>query len=267
MTKLAVQMYTLKEACKEDYGKTLQFCAEAGFDGVEYHCVTPIAKEEFCDLLQKNRLTLCSSIFDLELMEQDLDAVMDFNRFCGNQRIVMPYYYAHDEESITDCICRLKPIAKTLKDQGFKLYYHNHGHEMKVMNGKRIMDILLEELSEYSVLLELDCFWAWAGGVNPVEFAQAHKNWMDTIIHIKDGFNLDTCRAEQAACVPEQLKNGLMGGRNVPTAIGRGDVPVGDVMNVAKKIGLEWLILEDDFAFPTEYEDVLFSMKTMKNYR
>ena len=267
MSSLSVQMYTLKKLCAENYEKALQFCAEAGFDGVEYHCVTPIDKIEFKDLLEKNGLALSSSIFDLEMMEKNLDKVMQFNELCSNHRIVMPYFYAHDEETIHQCVSRLKPIAKTLKNSGFQLYYHNHGHEMKKIKGRYILDILLDEMGADQIKLELDCFWAWAGGVDPVAFLLDHHDNVDDIIHIKDGFNLDNCTLLQASCVPVELKNGLMGGRCVPSALGRGDVPVKEVMQTAKELGIKWLILENDQAFPSEMEDVKYSAKFLKLYR
>ena len=267
MSMLSVQMYTLKKLCAQDYDKALRFCAEAGFDGVEYHCVTPIDKTEFKELLEKNGLVLSSSIFDLEIMEKNLDEVMRFNELCSNRRIVMPYFYAHDEETIDQCVSRLKPIAKELKNNGFKLYYHNHGHEMKKIKGRYILDILFDKIGADLIKLELDCFWAWAGGVDPVAFLLDHRDHVDDVIHIKDGFNLDDCTPLQASCVPAELKNGLMGGRNVPSALGRGNVPVAEVMKTAKELGIEWLILEDDQAFPTEMEDVEYSLKLMKLYR
>ena len=71
-----------------------------------------------------------------------------------------------------------------LAAEGIKLCYHNHSHEFfPNEDGQIIYD---ELVSRTNMGLEIDTFWAFAGGKDPIAMMEALKDRLH-FIHIKDG--------------------------------------------------------------------------------
>ncbi|MEG0013266.1 MAG: hypothetical protein RR618_04020 [Cellulosilyticaceae bacterium] len=50
-----------------------------------------------------------------------------------------------------------------------------------------------------------------------------------------------------------------------PCAIGEGDALVEEVLNVARELGFEWLIVENDNPMPNGLEDITRSIKNIQD--
>jgi sugar phosphate isomerase/epimerase len=65
---------------------------------------------------------------------------------------------------------------------GLTLAYHNHWWDHRMLNGETPWEIVAKRTN---VAFELDCAWAWIGGIAPLELA---RNYSDRIVsmHFKD---------------------------------------------------------------------------------
>lgn len=265
VAKLSIQLYTLREASKDNFEQVLKFCSEQGFQGVEFAGFYGHSKEEIKSWLDKYHLTVTSAHVPLEELEHDLQQTMEFHRFIGNHRIVCPFYLVTDQASLRELIEKLTPIAKTLTENGFDLYYHNHDHELAKMEDQYILDCLCDEIPQLK--LEVDTFWVYAAKQNPVEFLQSHKDRIDDIVHIKDGFDGRNCTQEQHDHLPNEAFNRMQRGIYMcPCSIGLGNAPIKDVIETCKQMEIEWFILENDFPYPDGYTDVARSIHTLKEF-
>lgn len=117
------------------------------------------------------------------------------------------------------------------------LLYHNHDHEFKEIEGTYILEQLFETCK--GLKAEIDTFWVHRAGVDVKEYLLKHKETVK-LIHLKDG-------------TAEKL-----------TAIGEGTAPIKTVMEMAKVLDLEWVIVENDAPVPNGLEDIERSMTYIK---
>lgn len=88
-----------------------------------------------------------------------------------------------DKSNIKRVIDVLNKASETAKKYGIKVGYHNHAQEFEKVDGKYILDILYENTNE-DVVFELDVFWVYVGGADPVEMIKKYGKRAE-LIHLK----------------------------------------------------------------------------------
>ncbi len=122
------------------------------------------------------------------------------------------------------------PICTTppgrLAAEGITLCYHNHEHEFQtVFSGIYALDILAEHTDPAALSFELDIAWITFGGEDPVKVLTRYAGRVPAI-HVKDLSRLDE--------------------RGHFTAVGTAVVPVRASVETAIKLGIEWVVVEQD---------------------
>lgn len=79
---------------------------------------------------------------------------------------------------------RLNRAGKKLREQGLKLYYHNHTHEWRRDGDDYLMEILLKNTDPDWVCLQMDAGWAACAGVDPVAFVKKYPGRVE-LMHVK----------------------------------------------------------------------------------
>lgn len=80
----------------------------------------------------------------------------------------------------------LNEAGKKLRDAGIRLHYHNHDFEFNIQfNGKRIIDIMLEQFDPKVVDLCVDVAWVRRGNDDPAAFLKKHASRIG-YLHFKD---------------------------------------------------------------------------------
>ena len=81
---------------------------------------------------------------------------------------------------------RLNAAAAQAAELGLKVGYHNHDHELATtIDGTPVLEVFAG-LLDPAVLLEVDLYWATAGGVDPVAPARTLGDRV-VAVHVKDG--------------------------------------------------------------------------------
>lgn len=66
-------------------------------------------------------------------------------------------------------------IGQVMKDAGLQFGYHNHNFEFGTIEGKvPYFDVLMADLDRDLVTMELDTFWAFKAGHNPVDLIKKY---------------------------------------------------------------------------------------------
>lgn len=240
--KLGLQMYSLRDVCKDDYEKALRFAAECGYEGVEFAGFFDIPANEMKALLDKYHLTAMGSHTAWEIIENDFDSMVAYNKTIGNNRIVCPGITMDTEEDVKSVAKRFQGYAQRLAKEGMVFYYHNHAHEFEQDNGKYLMDILGDNTTPNELKFELDVYWVYRGGVNPVRYMKKYADRLD-IFHIKDGDKYDG------------------------TPVGAGEVDIDGVLAFSKAHGMEWAVVEAESGTTPErqMQDVRLSAEYLKD--
>ncbi len=217
--KLGLQMYSLRDVCKEDYEKALRFASECGYQGVEFAGFFDIPASEMKALLEKYNLVAMGSHTAWEIIDEDFDNMVAYNKTISNDRIICPWAPLDDAASTIAYAEKFNAASEKLKAVGMSLYYHNHAAEFEQEDGKYLMDILGEHTVPDSLKFELDVYWLYRGGVNPVRYMKKYADRLD-IFHIKDGDKYDG------------------------TPVGMGEVDITGVLAYSKEHGMDWAVVE-----------------------
>ncbi|ONI39768.1 hypothetical protein AN640_01595 [Candidatus Epulonipiscium fishelsonii] len=237
--KIGVQLYTLREECEDDFFGVLEKVAKLGYDGVEFAGFFGKTAEEVKECLEKNNLEVVGSHTSLDLLKNHLAEVITYNKEIGNDVIICPYSEVKDEQSKDELVPFLIKVGKILKENSMKFLYHNHDHEFIEVNSKPILEYILHDTENF-VSSELDTFWIFRADRNPVEYMEYLGDKLE-LVHIKDG-NKDEI-----------------------LSVGAGEVDIKSIVNQAKKMGLKWIVVENDNPSPTGMEDITRSINYLKS--
>ena len=235
--------------------ETLTAIKDAGYDGIELcgfmihpmgmvvRLLTqaagmPVGKGGNLDwhvLVKESGLEVVGLHLDLGTLEKDIAACAEEAEFFGTKHIVITGMYRFNygsEVEVRKLARRLNEAGKALKGQGIELLYHNHNCELRYTeSGKRAYEILLEETDPAYVNFEFDSYWFAEGGADPL-YWMCRLGGRMKLWHINDRGS----RVSGTAITPI-LKSDSM-------ELGAGNMPLDALMEQAKAVGCEAVILE-----------------------
>jgi sugar phosphate isomerase/epimerase len=225
VSRIALQLYTVRDECAKDLAGALARTAALGFDGVELHDLYGHSAPEFRRLLDENGLVACGCHTGLARVESELETVAAELRVLGTDRLVVPWIDPPQTAAEADAACgRLLVAADRTTDLGLRFGFHNHDGELRVQeDGRTLLDRLLDAPADL-LFLEVDLGWVWYVGDDPMAFAE-RVGGRAPLLHVKD-----------------MQKDG--GSIHVP--LGAGSLDYSRFAEVVEHAGTEWLILEQD---------------------
>ena len=246
---VGIQLYSVRDALKEDFCGTLRAVKALGYDYVEFAgYYGGKSGEEIRDILAEIGLKAPTVHQNPELFLTEGESAFDFFLAFGVKKIVIPWYPAARlpgtadwEKTKRDFIS----LSEAARKKGLALLYHNHDFEFKQVEGRAVYDLLFEELDGY-LDPEPDVCWIRYGGADPVEVIKRYRERI-SVVHLKDYL----CTGPQDGPVygligkkekPDKKKTD--GFRLVP--LGQGCVDFPAVLSACEEIGAELLIVEQD---------------------
>ncbi len=238
MSKVALQLWTIREECDRDLEGALRTLGDQGYDGVELFQLHGHDAPQVRAWLDENGLVAAGRHVRVEAIETELDQLVDELGVLGTNRLAIAWV---DPEALSDAdavVERFAAAAQAAKDAGLQLGFHNHWSEVAPLDGGGTFLDRLRALPADLLWLELDLGWVWHGGGDPV--AELEKTaGRCPLVHIKDYVSRED----------------------------RDDVPVGDgivgyerVLPAAIAAGAEWLVLEEDEVGPDPFGAVQRSL-------
>lgn len=236
--KLGIQLYSVKKAFKADYKETLKRIADLGFAGVEFAGFNDISAHDMKACLDKNNLIAVGSHTATNLLTDQLDEVIAYNKIIGNKNVICPFHQMESKEDLEQMIKLFTPIIKKLEDNGLCFGYHNHSHEFKNFDNEHGLDIFFNALP--TLKPEIDTYWVFNANLSPVEYCKKYAGRCE-LLHLKDGTS------------------------TTATPIGEGEMDIQSIIDVADEINVKWVIIEDESIDPEEFESVEIGMNNLKN--
>lgn len=188
---LSVQLYTVRNALAEDFDGTLERIA-----GFGYTLVEPFQFVNFLDglgSLAKHGLSAPTS--HVGLLTGDQEEIFAAAKELGIETVIEPAVREpqwQSEESIREVAAQLNAAAEKAAEHGLRVGYHNHWWELQTkVDGRHGLEVLADHLAP-EVVLELDTYWANAGGAD-VPALLGRLGDRVVALHVKDGDgSLDT---------------------------------------------------------------------------
>lgn len=237
--KLGLQLYTIRDFYnnQDEFKTALKRVKELGYEGVEFAGYAGMTAEELKDYLAEIGLTAISSHQSLEDLENNLDEVVRFNKTLGCKYIACAFAPTGNMEEVEHVLRVMGNAKNELSDTGLELLYHNHTHELKKLTENCIPLEMIKDCCN----LELDTFWAFNAGVEPCSYIRVNQDKV-SLLHLKDGnFEGD------------------------PLAIGEGFNNIKGIVETAKLLEMEWVIVENDNPTPDGFADITRSITYLKN--
>ena len=222
-----LQLYSVRDAAKENFEDMLGEVAAMGYSLVESAGFFGRSAEDVKKTLNALGLTLVSTHTGFGDVVNKADEVIAFHRALGCRDVVIPGapLGTKDEvDAFVDAVNRVQPIYEAA---GMRLHYHNHSGEF--LRGRDGIAAEYEIINRTSLGIELDIFWAYHAGVDPVAFLEKYRERI-RMIHLKDGIS--------------------EGGKAIGKSLGLGNAPILAVRDKAIEYGMT-VIVESEGLEPT----------------
>ena len=242
-----LQLYSLRDIYKTDAAGALDKVKGFGITQVEtYNNPTP-APADLRKLLDARGLTAISGHFGYDTFEKDLPKIVESAKALGLKYAGIawiPHVPAmFGAETVDKAAADFNKWGEELSKHGLKFFYHCHGYEFKpIVEGepKTWMDVLMEKTKPEFVSFEMDVFWAFIPGADPVKYLEKYPGRWE-LMHIKD--------------LQKGVRTGVFTG-HAPNeqcvVIGSGQIPWPAIFAAAAKSGVKYYFIEDESPKPLE---------------
>ena len=228
--KYGLQMYSVRDITGQDLRRALVEVGKQGYKFVEFAGFFGHSAREVKAWMEEAGVRVSGTHTGWqELTPENLEQTIRYHQEIGNKNIIIPGADLSTQEKLDDFIKLLNDVQPKLQKAGIRLGYHNHSHEFIPTSYGKIIHEELE--ARTNVEFEIDTFWAFVAGKDPVALIRRLKDRI-SVIHLKDGF-----------------QNGQ------GKALGEGEAPVVDVRNEAIDQGFA-IVVESETMDPDGLSEV-----------
>ena len=241
--RIGAQYYTVRDYTKtiEDFEESCKKVKDMGYKIVQISG-TPLKAAPMKEVLDRYGLKTVVTHRSFDDFQNNLEEVMDYNRTLGCELCgvgCMPDWARKSGEDLTRFIREANEIASRLRKEGLYFGYHNHALEFARVEGRYIMDRLLEETNEEEFYFITDTYWLQVGGMDPVRFLNK-LGGRSMAVHFKDlKVNADNT-TEMAE-------------------IGQGNLDWDGIIETCEAAGVKWALVEQDVCRRNPFESLKMS--------
>lgn len=270
--RIGLQLFSVRESLTRDPRGALADIARVGFTRLEAanHRARLDPGVGFgvqAGELRDQLAELGLSIVGCHINPLDLDILpraLDYQAELGNFQIGcdIEFYPYGDRDFVRRRCETFNQVGELAQARGMRFYYHNHFQEFQRFGDDYVYDLILANTDPGLVFLELDTYWMYRGGQDPIEWMRRFPERV-ILLHQKDfpadapqplslydGVVSPTENIDMA--VFEERKNTLCF-----TEIGTGILPIQDVIDAAAQLPhLDYMFLEQDHTTLPEIESI-----------
>ncbi len=186
---VGVQLYMLRNQMRENPERTLARIAELGFTEIEWWGEWGRTPAQLRAALQANGLRAPSAHYGLDaLTPERIGRTLETAVAMGHGTLIVAST-TNAENGTLDAWKRtaglISEAGRAGRSAGIRTSYHNHDYEFQPLAESDRVEIFLAETDPAVVDFELDCFWAFKAGKDPVALLRRHANRI-TMLHLKD---------------------------------------------------------------------------------
>ena len=188
LSRIGVQLYTLRNVMAQDFDGTLARGAEIGYKEVEFAGYFGRTPAQVRASLDRVGLVAPSTHVGIELLTRDWRGVLGAARDMGHRYVCVAWI----PEELRPTLDGWKRVADTFnraaieaESRGMRFAYHNHAYEFAPLEGRIPFDVLLEAADPTHVFIELDVYWITKGGGDPLAYFAKYPGRFP-MVHVKD---------------------------------------------------------------------------------
>lgn len=247
MTKLGLQLYSIKDAAEQDLLGVLESVANMGYEGAQFAGFFGHSAKEVKTKMDEVEIRAAGAHVQIGQFQNELDEVLSYHDIIDNRLLIcpsLPENMRTTEDDYKRTAELFNDIGEKVSKEGFSFGYHNHAFEFDLFDGKSGFDLLYENTNPQYVKMELDCFWAEHAGNNPIEIIQKYADRCVSL-HIKD------------------LK--LKDSQPVSTEIGTGTIDIPSLIKVGNEKNVNWFVVEQEDFTGDPVESAAQNAKELKH--
>ncbi len=225
-----LQLFSVRDITEKDLACAISKVAQMGYKYLEFAGFFGHSAEDVKAMMDDNGVT-CSGTHSgwEELRPTNIAQTIKYHKTIQNPNYIIPGADLSTLDKIEEFCAVLNYAQPILAAEGIRLGYHNHSHEFEVMPWGSTIHSELEKRT--NVDFEIDTFWAFNAGVDPLAVLERLKDRIH-VIHLKDGYR---------------------GGRGM--SLGEGEAPVAAVRQKAIDMGL-LMVVESESLTPDGISEV-----------
>ncbi len=185
---IGVQLYSIRELCKQDFEGAVAGVAKLGYEGVEFAGYYGRSAAELKKMLDANGLKCCGTHIGIDnILGGKLAETIEFNKIIGNQFLIvpgLPEKYRASRQAWLETAKIFNEASEKARAQGLYVGYHNHTAEFKLLDGERPWDTFFRNTAK-DVVMQLDIGHAVHGGADPVQLLKQYPGRALTV-HVKE---------------------------------------------------------------------------------
>ncbi|MDR2885500.1 MAG: sugar phosphate isomerase/epimerase [Rikenellaceae bacterium] len=196
--RIGLQLYSLREAMKEDAHATLKAIADTGYNELEtagYNngLLYGMAPAGFRKLCKSMKMNVSGAHIGAQVDPRDMtvalawwDKALDDQKAAGCRYAIQPSFKIGDSLDDIKLQCEyFNRVGELATKKGIKFGFHNHAKEFEKRGGEVIYDYLINNTDPKHVFYEMDVYWVKKGGADPVEYLKKYAGRFP-VLHIKD---------------------------------------------------------------------------------
>ena len=181
---LGVQLYSVRDQCKNDLVGTISAISKIGYKGVEFAGYHGRSASELRRILDDHNLVACGTHTPYESVLGDkLKETVEFNRTIGNKFLIVPSMNARSKEEWLEKAKLFNEIADKIKPDGMFVGYHAHAQDFKKVGDETTWEIFVGN-TKPEVIAQLDTSNCRDGGGDPIAMLKKFPGRTRSI-HIK----------------------------------------------------------------------------------
>jgi sugar phosphate isomerase/epimerase len=262
---LGAQLYTVRNLLPENAADTLKRIAEIGYKKVEAGRADLAKIGPICKDLG---LSIPSAHFEYACLTgqwanyggkpprpgYNLRTALAEAKKAGVEYLVIPYIDQKERAGqgmFVRLANHLNQAGAEAAKMGMKVAYHHHAFEFKKYGRFTGFEILMENLDHEHAAIEFDVFWAYIGGEDPAALMKEYPRHI-RLIHLKD-VKLHTPQTQNEQVPKENF-----------LALGEGILDIPEILNTAKRIGVEHFYVEQDHTSGDPVDSLAASYKYLQ---
>ena len=229
LSKVGLQLYTVRDAMAKDLDGTLAAIAAAGYHLVETAGMYGKSADELRAAFDKHGIRTVSGHYPLADLETAPETVFTTAKTLGQEYVTVPWLdpSLRTAETFGSLPGRLNKLGEAARTNGMKLAYHNHDFEFQNYGASTtVMERLLANTDPALVSFELDGYWAFKAGHTPADLVARYPGRF-ALLHLKDS----TAAPEKAFA-----------------DVGKGVIDFRRFIAAAQRNGLKYAFVERDVA-------------------
>ena len=185
---VALQLWSLRNRTKTDFAATVVEVAKIGYTVVETAGFGNLDAMGAAAALKAAGLKCAGMHVGIDALKCNLNQCISDAHTLGAKHVICPGWPRDHFVSGAACAGIGRELANfgaAFRVHGMQFAFHNNDGEMKIVDGRRVFDWMLDAAAPRDLGCQADVYWVQVGGKDPAQFLREQGRRVRTV-HIKD---------------------------------------------------------------------------------